>query len=807
MVILSKHSNYLPELLAPAGTREALLAALGSGADAVYLGLDAFNARSNAANFTLETLPEACDIAHAMGARVYLAANVVILPHEMQEVVDLIDAAWGCGVDAVIIQDLGLIRVVSEVLPQVRIHASTQMNIHSSESIRALARYGVKRVTLARETSLREITTLVAAAKELDMEVESFGHGAICVSYSGQCLLSSLIGRRSANRGQCAQPCRLPYELVDKQGQAIETEGTHLLSPKDLASIGVLDDLVKTGVASIKIEGRMKSADYVASVVSVYRKAIDEHRVDDLEDAHAELAEAFSRGFSTAYLTGERGNAMMSFERPNNRGVAVGRIVAFDADATIVEFNREVVVGDKLEVYTGSGRFNQDLKEAYVDGEPVDTIKPKQVAHIIFTKRTQIGDRVFRIRSANLSTRTLDAIALAEEFLTPLDFNVEIVEGKPLSITVTDKQGVSATATGDVVEPARTKALEADDVRAHVDRLGGTHTAMNSFEITLGDNVGLGFSALHRVRREAVEAYKINKYFNGRAREPINPYLPGLTKVKRKGGADGHRAQHIDIVAVTDSIGGANAGINAGAHEAHVAAYNLVDVEPVRGVAAILPRVAHDNEIDEYLGIAERFGSAVCSTLGQLKACQDRSIPAQAHWSLNATNAYTVAALADMGATRVWLSPELSGRQIAEIAAFSAVPVGIAVTGLAEVMVTEHCVLMAMGPCNQDCPSCKRRNEPVALKDRKDYHFRAITDPTGRSHIYNSVPLDISDSLDEIVAAGVGAIRLDLETALTSSVSGEVARVRQTLTDTLAGRSIDRVDPGFTRGHFFRGIL
>lgn len=804
---MSKHSSYLPELLAPAGTKEALLAALGAGADAVYLGLETFNARSNAANFTLETLAESCDLAHAMGARIYLTANVVILPHEMEEVVTLIDEAWGCGVDAVIIQDLGLIRVISESLPHVRIHASTQMNLHSAESIRVLARYGVKRVTLSRETSLREIATLVAAAKELDMEVESFGHGAICVSYSGQCLLSSLIGRRSANRGQCAQPCRLTYELVDAKGEVIESEGSHLLSPKDLASIGVLDDLVKTGVNSIKIEGRMKSADYVASVVSVYRRALDEHRVDDLEDAHAELAEGFSRGFSTAYLTGERGSAMMSYERPNNRGVAVGRIIGFDASAALVEFTKEVVVGDRLEVYTGTGRFNQDLKEVYIDDEPVDTVKPKDVAHVVFTKRSQIGDRVFRIRSANLSTRTLDAIQIAEEYKLPLDFKAEIVEGKPLSVTVTDKEGVSATATGDVVEPARTRPLTAEDTEAHIDRLGGTHVSMNSFDLTLGENVGLGFSALHRARREAVVAYKQAKFFDGQERKAVHPYLPELYKAKRRGSGDSRAGKHIDIVAVTETIGGAKAGINAGAHEVHMMAYNLLDTEAVPGVVVVLPRVAHDNEIDEYLGVAERFGSAVCSTLGQLKACQERSIPAQAHWSLNATNAYTVTALADLGATRVWLSPELSGRQIADIAGFSPVPVGISVAGLAEVMVTEHCVLMAMGPCGLNCDSCKRRLAPVALRDRKDYHFRVMTDVTGRSHIYNSIPLDLTDTFAEIIEAGVGAVRLDLETALASSVSGEVARVRQTLTETVAGRSVDRVDPNFTRGHFFRGLL
>ncbi|MDZ4178559.1 MAG: peptidase U32 family protein, partial [Coriobacteriia bacterium] len=230
-----------PELLAPAGGPEALRAAVNNGADAVYLGVDRLNARQGAENFTLKTLPDVTRFAHLKGVRVYLTANVVVVPDEMNEALSLVDEAWAAGVDAVIVQDLGLARAVHTELPDVRLHASTQIGAHNAPTVAELARTGFSRVTLARETSAEEIAGLVAAS---DIEVESFIHGALCVSYSGGCFMSSLIGGRSANRGQCAQPCRLAYELLDEKSKSRASVGAHLLSPKDLCGIDHLPRLV-----------------------------------------------------------------------------------------------------------------------------------------------------------------------------------------------------------------------------------------------------------------------------------------------------------------------------------------------------------------------------------------------------------------------------------------------------------------------------------------------------------------------------------------------------------------------------------
>ncbi len=303
------------ELLAPAGGLRELKAAVGSGADAVYMGATAFSARAGAGNFTEEEMREAVSFAHTYGVKVHCAINTLIKETELCDAVSTAVLAAKCGVDALIIQDIGFAGHIRKVLPDIELHASTQMTVTSLEGVRYLEKMGFSRVVLARELSLSEIEYI---AKNANAEIEVFVHGAICVCYSGQCLMSSILGGRSGNRGRCAQPCRLPYELTE--GEKICGSG-YILSPKDMALIKHLDKLNKAGVASLKIEGRLKSAEYVSAVVGVYRKYLDSNRAVTDEDM-SELKNAFSRsGFTDGYLTGKLGKEMMSHKNPaNNSG-------------------------------------------------------------------------------------------------------------------------------------------------------------------------------------------------------------------------------------------------------------------------------------------------------------------------------------------------------------------------------------------------------------------------------------------------------------------------------------------------------
>ena len=299
------------ELLAPAGNMAALHAAVAGGADAVYLGFETFNARRGADNFTLETLREACDFAHLRGVSVYVTMNTIILPDEVGEALECVRQAYRAGADGFIVQDIGLAAEISRTLPEASLHLSTQMNTHNLAGVRAAARLGAERITLAREVSLAEIALLCAAAAEEGMEVEVFAHGALCVCYSGQCFMSSMIGGRSANRGMCAQACRLPYELQNKALQkSLPSPGDHLLSPQDLCTVDRVDDLVAAGVASLKIEGRMKRPEYAAIVTKVYSDLLREHRRPTAEERDI-LRRVFSRdGFTDGYYTGKLGDSM-----------------------------------------------------------------------------------------------------------------------------------------------------------------------------------------------------------------------------------------------------------------------------------------------------------------------------------------------------------------------------------------------------------------------------------------------------------------------------------------------------------------
>jgi putative protease len=801
----------LPELLAPAGGPAALRAAVNNGADAVYLGIDRLNARTGAENFALEHLGETVREAHISGARVYLTLNVLVLESEMDSALEIVDVAWASGIDAVIVQDLGLLACIRAVLPHVRVHASTQLNAHNSATVSALAEMGVARVTLSRELSIQEIGSLVRASR---VELESFAHGALCICYSGQCLMSSLIGRRSANRGRCAQPCRLPYELVDAADGIVPTEGAYLLSPRDLASIGALPALVSTGLAALKIEGRMKSAEYVALVTSVYRKALDRFAEDlgefVVRDAELSvLAEAFNRGFSEAYLAGERGSAMMSYRRPNNRGILVGRVTSLVEGSASVSLETAIETGDVLEFWTSRGRFAHKVSTLGVEGHPAFSAPAGAEATLAVDRAVQVGDRVFRVANAALlaaARRTFEPSAAAKVSAT---VSVRAVLGEPLRVQITDPVGRTGSAQGALVEPARTKELTAEDVREHVGRLGGTPFEPTAWDIALSPGVGMGFSELHRVRRAAIEDYeeRLLTPWSQRSRSPVEARAPRRwLSARREAEAD---TRPIHLAAEVGSARAADAALRAGADEAHVPTWALQSWAGVNErLVPLVPRILHDSEFESATQVAADAGRAVVGNLGALLSLSHAGVLCQAHWSLNALNPWSVDELVRLGAPEVWLSPELSERQIRSIASSSLVPVGVALYGRQELMVTEHCVLMAEGECDHACRSCTRRSRTRWLQDRKGYRFPISTDVTGRTHIYNAVPLDLVSRLAEVLATGVTGLRLDLHTEDLSEIGALVERARRAIELARSGAVAENLDlaGATTSGHFFRGV-
>lgn len=818
------------ELLAPAGNAAALHAAVRGGADAVYLGLDSFNARRGADNFTMETFAEACDYAHLRGVSVYVTFNTAVLPSELTRALETIRQAYRAGADAFIVQDIGVAAEVSRALPEARLHISTQMNTHNAAGIEAAARLGARRVTLARELSLAEIAHLAEVAHGFDMDVETFAHGALCVCYSGQCFMSSLIGGRSANRGMCAQACRLPYELRNKAlRKSLPSPGDHLLSPQDLCAVDLLPELVQAGVASLKIEGRMKSPEYVFAVTSVYRAVLDRvlawraqgcvgeaPRAND--DEQRALAEAFSRGFTTAYLEGERGNDIMSYGRPNNRGVFVGRVASAKGGVATVAAERELVRGDVLEFWTNKGHFAYTLDSVELDREGNVRVSPE--------RPVGKGDRVFRVRSAAAAFED-DAF----EPRVPIVGRAVLKIGEPLRVefSLAPRAAVRASAAsealavaeGEVVEVARTKPVSADDVRAHIDRLGQTPFTIERLDIDLDDGVGVGFSQLHRVRAAALDEL-VDLLLEG----DCNRALPRVAVRETPQPA---RPKGLRIAAWATNPACARAAKRAGADIIYVPALHYKRGEAVvagqrsqtaeqagypKQAVVALPTIEHDLvpgtremalDFDAWRYV--KPGKPVLvENLGALVRAVELGAQVEVGPHIPVTNELSLATAANLGAQRVWLSPELTLGQIADLAEDSPVELGLTVIGSQELMVTEHCLLMSQGPCDQDCDACPRRKSPHYLRDRKDFEFPVVTDALGRTHLYNAVQLDVVHALPDLISAGLTALMVDTTLMNVEQTTQAVARVVRARNVANSSGSAIAKTPGTTSGHLFRGV-
>lgn len=827
------------ELLAPAGNMACLHAAVQAGADAVYLGAGHFNARRGADNFTFDDLAQACDYAHLRGVKIYLTLNTIVLPSEVEDALELARQAYRCGVDAFIVQDIGISLELRRILPDCEVHVSTQMNTHTEDGIQAAAALGASRVTLARELSFEEISRLSQLARELGMEVEVFAHGALCICYSGQCFMSSMVGGRSANRGRCAQACRLPYTLHNVAlRKTLDAPGDHLLSPKDLCTIDVLPELIEAGATSLKIEGRMKSPEYVKSVVGVYRQVLD-RALAWLEEAsraeldcgsieltgtplnprateaeHQILSEAFSRGFTTAYLEGQRGNEIMSYGRPNNRGVFVGRVTQAKEGKVTLEAEEELHVGDAIEFWTNRGHFVHTIESF---GNTEESSRSGKIT-LRVDRAVGKGDRVFRVRNAKAAF--VDDSRMPT---VPVKAEVKLHLGQPaqLSFTAYDairNRPVTVQVEGPLVEAARTKAITSSEVHDHIDRMGTTPFSLTSLDIALDEGVGMGFSVLHKLRARAAEELQdaLLAYYHERTLEkvPQRAFAAPL----RKGGCK------VGVIATNPAC--ARAAKRAGADFIYVPALNYRRGEAViagqlSGTAEqagypkqcipILPTVSHmfDEELRGGFDIWNRVRAdkpVVVENFGQLIRAGELGALPEVGPHIPVTNRFDLQAMADLGAQRIWLSPELSLVQIEELGEVSPVPLGVTIMGSTELMVTEHCLLMSQGPCNQKCANCARRKSPHHLKDRKGYEMTVITDVTGRSHLYNAVSLDIAHLTPELIQAGVSAFMVDTTLMNVSETTKKVQRaVRARDIALKSGDKVSKAE-GATSGHLFRGV-
>ena len=511
----------LPELLAPAGSPEAFRAAIAAGADAVYLSGKRFGARKFAANFSDVEIEESVCFAHARGVKVYVTVNTLIHDREIKSTVDYLIWLYSIGVDAVLIQDIGIAALTHEIIPDLVIHASTQQTIHNVEGVMWAAEQGFSRVVLARELSLAEVERIAHDTKNTGVGLEVFAHGALCYGYSGQCLLSSVIGGRSGNRGMCAQPCRKPYTLVtattDTYGRPekmheLLTRDTYLLSPKDLCTYRHLPALVASSITSLKIEGRMKSAEYVAVVVSAYRRALDAiaaGNMSSLPDEMNNLLLAFNRGFTAGYLFGDRHRALMGRDAPDNRGLYIGTVSRYEAKTRTAS----VRIDSEMILKPGDGLFFIDPKKSEEQfGFSLNTAPVLTKGEIQFAvpQQTSKGTKVYITSSVDLAAHARQIINNPSSTLrhpVPLDLTVQVDERSRLilngRIHPGDGREIIMSHTPDItLVPAQSRPLTAELMEQQMRKSGGTPFIIDAVMMQYNGELFAPLAELNRARRE-----------------------------------------------------------------------------------------------------------------------------------------------------------------------------------------------------------------------------------------------------------------------------------------------------------------
>ncbi len=533
--------NRLPELLAPAGDWDCVRAAVENGADAAYFGLEKFNARMRAQNFTEAELPGLMEFLHRRGVRGYVTLNTLVFENELADAEKYLRAMISTGVDAVIVQDVGICRLIRELSPDFPIHASTQMTITSAAGIEFARELGCNLVVLARECSIAEIEKISAAGEATSSPVtrhpslplEVFVHGALCVAYSGQCLTSESLGGRSANRGECAQACRMPYDLISDGKQVPLGDKRYLLSPQDLAGLEVLPNLIRAGVASLKIEGRLKAPEYVANITRIYRNALDQLSEGQLSEGRVtrvpnhsdksrtpetrpsdryEMEMSFSRGLFTGWFGGTDNQKLVHARFGKKRGVFLGEVQKIVRDGVILDLAAPVKPGDGVVFDAGRPDEKEEGGRIYEVQAPRFKIPGRQPTELRFGYgdvdflRVHIGDKIWKTNDPELDRRLRQSFSGDKpKFQRPVEIEVHGCAGKPLTLVARDESGnVTKVESTMPLVKAQKQPLTEEKLRGHLGRLGGTPFRLGNLENFLTGEVLLPVSELNRLRREIV---------------------------------------------------------------------------------------------------------------------------------------------------------------------------------------------------------------------------------------------------------------------------------------------------------------
>ena len=745
------------EILAPSGNREALERAEAAGADAVYLGYSAFSARAGAGNFDREGLEDAIRFAHLHHMRVYVTVNTLVRDGELEAVLDVLRMLCEVKADGVLIQDAGIVKIAKECCPGLPVHASTQMAIHNRTGVEFCRKEGMKRVVLARECPLDEIRKCVSAGPE----IEVFGHGAQCVAVSGMCLFSSMAGERSGNRGRCAQPCRMEYTFRDRKGA--------WLSPRDVCLLEDIREMADAGVASMKLEGRLKRPEYVGVVTDCYRRAVDgESREEDMKA----LRQIFNRGgFMRGYAMGCRDAAVIWPGRVDHEGIPAGRVENVSRGMARVRLNEDLHDGDGLQIRSRDRSWDMIYSGKDTPAGGVATVRLRDEI------RTGVNDEVARLTDA----RQMEEIRNLPEHKIPVKMILTAMPGEPLSLTVTD--GISTvTAEGEPVQAARSRAATEEELIRNAGKTGETPFTLT--EITVHtENAFVPVSSLNAVRRDALARLaeeRINAFGPDHGRSTGT--LPEIDeKLKTK-----DRLPDLVICRDPDTVRrvretGAEAAVFPEDWRGEALTELLRDLP--EGTWLQLPPACEEETLRMILRIVTenkaRLGGIIADSIGQLGA--EWPVPVGAGEGIPVMNRLAAAFLLEHGCRFVTASPELTGNELKELLA-SGLPVRVPAYGRTRLMVLHHCparTYLGLKIGREACALCDTGDENALkgqqLTDRLGHAFplERVRLPEGcLVQLMNTCPTDLLDR-----TAGMPAVLRpddpeETETVLTARAEG-----------------------------------
>lgn len=800
-----------PEIMSPAGHWPQLHAAVEAGADSVYFGLNHFTARAKV-GFTLEELPQAIAALHKRGVKGYITFNTLVFERELPEAVRTIEAIAASGADAIIIQDLGISSLVHQIAPDLEIHASTQMSITSSDGVRLAQRLGARRVNLARELSLEEIATI---RRETDCELELFVHGALCVAFSGQCFSSEAWGGRSANRGQCAQACRLPYQLVvDDQIEPLG-DARYLLSPGDLYTLEWIPKLIPLGIASLKIEGRYKDAEYVAITTAAYRKAVDSYfEVTPLD--RLQLEQVYSRGLGPFFLSGTNHQQVVEGRGPRHRGVLMGRVTQSLPESIRIETNANhklspLKPGDGIVFDAADWRSPQEKEE----GGRIYTVRALQGNQLELGFANRSLDH-FRIRKGDLVWRTSDpdldklarryTEAAQPVYRRPIDVRVQAITGQPLELHF----GNVEVRSPKPLEAAQRQGLTRESLEDQLGRLGNTPFALGTLDATIEGNPFVPVSLLNQLRREAIEQLD--------AQSTPHPHKTHRVSIQTNPIPATHSIEpqlHL-LVRTAAQLEGAIAVRPSSITLDYLDLYGLwPSLERLKstGIPARVasPRVLKPGESKIATFLANLETPLLIRAAGLLDRLQGHPHSLTGDFSLNAANHLTADLLLAMGLARLTPTHDLNATQITQLA-IDTDPARIEVVAYQHLPVfhTEHCVFcrfLSTGTSYLDCGRPCEEHQ-VSLEDEQGRRHPVVADIGCRNTVFGAEAQHATAHIEQWLQTGIRHYRLEF----VHESATQVEQIAQAFQSLLEGRKkpidlqrqLARFTPeGLTEGSLF----